>query len=89
MRGDLSSGARRGLFEVESFARSETFGRCGAFALKALGEIADGHGTKGTPVLDKSTQSALTWLVQMLFTARPRETKVRVEEPISLFVDGA
>ena len=87
---DLSNGARRGLFEVELFfARSQTFGRCGAVALKALGAIADGHGTKGTPVLDKSTQSALRWLVQMLFTARPREIKVRVEEPVVLFVDGA
>ena len=89
--GFIKRGEARSIRGRVIFARSQTFGRCGAVALKALGEIADGHGTKGTPVLDKSTQSALRWLVQMLFAARPRETKVRVrvEEPILLFVDGA
>ena len=86
-RGLIKRGEARPIRGRIIFARSQTFGRCGAVALKALGEIADG--TKGTPVLDQSTQSALRWLVQMLFTARPREIKVRVEEPILLFVDGA
>ena len=88
-RGLIMRGEARSIRGRVIYARGQTFGRCGAVALKALGRIADGHGTKGTPVLDESTRSALRWLVQMLFTARPREIKVRVEKPLLLFVDGA
>ncbi len=69
------------------FARAQVFGRCGAVALRALGELADS--TKGTPLIGPSAASSLAWLVEMLSTARPRELRVRIEAPIVLYVDGA
>jgi len=86
-RGFVRRAEARSIRGRVQFARGQTFGRCGAVALKALGEIADG--TKASPVLDPRTRSALSWLVLMLRSARPREIRVRIEEPVLLYVDGA
>ena len=86
-KGFVRRGEARSLRGRFIYARGQTFGRCGAVALRVLGDIA--NGTKGDPALTTQARGALSWLVLMLRTSRPRELRIRVEPPIVLFVDGA
>ena len=85
--GFLRSGEARSLRGRFTFARGQTFGRCGAVALKCLGEVADG--TKALPTLDARTAGALRWLLAMLRVLRPRELRAHPLPPLLLYVDGA
>ena len=85
--GCIRRGEARSLRGRVQFARCQTFGRCGAVAMKYLGYIADG--TKASPNLDRGTADALRWLLGMLKHSRPRELQARPPPPVLLFVDGA
>jgi hypothetical protein len=86
-RGYVRRGEARAVRGRILFARGQTFGRCGAAALRVLGDLSDG--TKGTPVLDNRAKAALSWLTVMLRESRPREIQARIDAPVILFVDGA
>jgi hypothetical protein len=68
------------------FARGQTFGRCGAVALRFLGVLADGRGITS---LDERAVGALKWLLNMLLNSRPRELRAHPPPPLLLYVDGA
>ena len=85
--GYIRRGEARSLRGRFQFARGQTFGRCGAVAMKMLGLIADG--TKGSPALDDRTAASLRHLMSMLHVLRPRELHAKPPPPLVLFVDGA
>ena len=69
------------------FAASQTFGRCGAMALRALSDLAEG---KGGPVrLGVRESMALQWWIAHLRRSPPRRVPLGVEAlPILIFTDG-
>jgi hypothetical protein len=86
-KGYITRGEARSLRGRIVFARAQVFGKCGAVALRALSDIAES--TKGSPALGPNAEAALSWLVRMLRSSRPREVRVRAEPPVFLFVDAA
>jgi len=85
--GVLRRSEARSLRGRLTFARGQTFGRCGAVAMRCLGQVSDG--AKGLPTLDERTAGSLRWLVSMLRVSRPRELRAFPLSPLLLYVDGA
>jgi hypothetical protein len=69
------------------FASGQTFGRCGAVPLRALGQYADGP--RRTPLLDTSMCYVLDWIADFMRTARPRDIRCFDRPSLVLLTDGA
>ena len=70
------------------FACSQTFGRCGAFASRALRDLACGSG--GHRKLADLELAGISWWKEYLLNARPREVRVLHDlPPVLIFTDGA
>ena len=69
------------------FAESQVFGRSAKLALKAVGLPAM-LGKSSCPLSDE-VRFGLTWMMDRLVNAPPREVRARGSEALHLFIDGA
>ena len=87
-RGTLSPAEARRLRGRLQYASAQVFGRCGAMALRALGEFAESRG--GPLPLGLRGRMALQWWAAHLARAPPRRIPLCASaRPVVVFTDGA
>ena len=70
------------------FSNSQTFGREGAYAFKALGVRAAGSGAKTN--LHPTLKEALLWWARHFDMTKPRKVRLRRDQvPVYIFTDGS